>query len=93
MEDSTPPPSPALWPLEERGPASRCHCLQPLSPESPVSAFRWRASPLKRERLRFHILYHDINFIGHFNLNTTLTRTALKCPAFRPHDVKENGTS
>lgn len=50
-------------------------------------------SPGKKNGLAFHILYHDINFISHFHLNVTLTMTALKCLAFMPHDVKENGVS
>ena len=50
-------------------------------------------SPGKKNGLAFHILYHDINFISHFHLNVTLTTTALKCLAFMPHDVKENGIS
>lgn len=50
-------------------------------------------SPGKENSFAFHVLYHDINFIGHFHINVTLTMTALKCLAFTPHDVKDNGIS
>lgn len=32
-----------LWPLQETGPASRCHRLQPLSPLSPADTLHWSA--------------------------------------------------
>lgn len=64
----------------------------PAAAEPPVPSLGTlleHLGPLKGNGLAFHILYHDIKF-SHFHLNV-IPKTAPKCLAFVPYDVKENG--
>lgn len=68
------------------------HCLRPLSPSSPVRHSTGVLWPLKKDNSdAFHILYPNIDLIGHLHLKVTPTTSALKSLAFMPHDVKEMG--